>query len=110
MTMQKAEQKAEKQRVYDLLDALTKSGVLAVDGASLHVVLMATHQFDKSVLNTLVQDNVNPIEKVERSNLIIASTIHKAAPATMIKDAELQRIQKSSPMLFPAIEGGNSNN
>lgn len=57
---------------------------------------------------------MNPIEKVERSNLIIASTIHKAAPATLLKEAELPRIEKASPMLFApaglAIAGGNSNN
>ncbi len=119
-TLQKAEQKLEKQRVYDLLDALTKSGVLSIEGATLHVVLAATHCFDKSVLNTLVQDNVNPIEKVERSNLIVASVVHNAAPVDMLKPAELERAQKASPALFggaglPAIAataaaGGNNNN
>jgi hypothetical protein len=60
---------------------------------------------------------VNPIEKVERSNLIIASTIHKTAPAAMLKEAEIARIEKASPMLFvgavagvPAIAGANNNN
>ncbi len=115
VSMAKAEQKLEKQRVYDLLDALTKSGVLSMEGASLHVVLAATHMFDKSVLNTLVQDNVNPIEKVERSNLIVASVVHGAAPVDMLKPAELERAQKASPALFggsnvPLIAGGGANN
>lgn len=61
--LQKAEQKLEKQRCYDLLDALvrlffscffffftvppsqpqqTKSGVLSIEGATLHVIMTAT--------------------------------------------------------------------
>lgn len=62
-------------RTFDLLDALTKSGALTVDHAALHVVIAATHCFDKTLMNTVIQDNVNPIEKVERSSLIVASTI-----------------------------------
>ncbi len=57
------EQRLEKDRCYDLLDALTKSGGLAIEGATLHIVMVASHCFDKSVLKTLVEDNVNPIER-----------------------------------------------
>jgi hypothetical protein len=116
-TWEQQQQKLEKQRVYDLLDALTKSGVLSIEGASLHVVMAATHCFDKNLLNTLVQDNVNPIEKVERSNLIVATTIHNVDSVELLKESELERVKKASPMMFeggggaPAIEGGkNSNN
>ena len=51
-------QKKEKDAAFDLLDALTKTGGLAVEHASLHVVIAATHCFDKTVLQTIVQDNV----------------------------------------------------
>ena len=110
-TWQKDQQRLEKQRVYDLLDALTKSGVLSIEGATLHVVLAATHVFDKNLMDTLVQDNVNPIEKVERSNFIVASTIHNVNPAALIKESELARIQESSPILFgaKAIENAGGN-
>ena len=74
------EQGKERTKTFDLLDALTKSGAISVDCASLHVVIAATHCFDKSLLNTVIQDNVNPIEKVERSSLIVASTIHGVRP------------------------------
>ena len=94
-------QKTEKQKTFDLLDALTRSGVMAFEtGASLHVVLCATHCFDKGIMNTLVQDNINPIEKVERSSLIMASTIHRIPPIEMIKPERLSEVKKWSPMLF----------
>lgn len=53
----------------------TKSGGLAITDATLHIVMVASHCFDKSVLRTLVEDNVNPIERVESSSLIMASQV-----------------------------------
>lgn len=44
----------EKNKTFDLLDALTKSGYLPFDYAALHVVVAATHCFNESVMNTLV--------------------------------------------------------
>ena len=41
--------------------------MLPIECATLHVVVAATHCFDKSLVNTVVEDNVNPIEKAERS-------------------------------------------
>lgn len=61
--LQADEQRLEKDRCYDLLDALTKGGGMPIEGATLHIVMCATHCFDKSVLKTLVEDNVNPIER-----------------------------------------------
>merc|ERR1711879_1036521 len=81
-----SEQKAEKDAAFDLLDALTKSGALPIRCASLHVVVAATHCFDDTITETVVQDNVNPIEKVERSTLIMASTVHKQPISALIQD------------------------
>ena len=95
------QQKTERNKTFDLLDALTRSGVMAVEtGASLHVVLCATHCFDKSLMNTIVQNNVNPIEKIERSSLIMASTIHQLPASAMIKADRVEDVKKYSPMLF----------
>ena len=104
-----SQQKTERTKTFDLLDALTRSGVMPVlTGASLHVILCATHCFEKTLMNTLVQNNVNPIEKAERSSLIMASTIHQVEPSTMIRPERLADVQKWSPSLFatPALNNG----
>ena len=93
-------QKQEKDRAYDLLDALTRSGALAVEEASLHVVVASTHCFDKTLMDAVVQDNVNPIEKVERSVLIAASAIHCRAAEAMLREEQVGRVKAHCPQLF----------
>jgi hypothetical protein len=99
-TLYTADQENERNKAFDLLDALTRSGCLGIDQASLHVVMAATHCFDKTLIDTVIQDNVNPIEKVERSALIIATTIHNKSPAELIKPEQQERVSTYSPNLF----------
>jgi hypothetical protein len=101
-------QKDSKNAAFDLLDALTRSGALAVEEVSLHVVLAATHCFDKTLVNAVVQDNINPVEKVERSMLIVSSAITGKLAAELIQPTQLERVGLYSPMLFPALIGGSS--
>jgi hypothetical protein len=71
------EQERERTRAYDLLQALSKSGALAFDDVDLHVVIAMTHCFDETLMRTVVQENVNPIESVEHSALLVAAAIHQ---------------------------------
>jgi hypothetical protein len=98
-TLHKEEQIAERNRAFDLLDALSRSGGLTIESASLHVVVAVTHCFSKSLVDTVVQDNMNPIEKVERSSLIVASTIHARPVAELIQAEQLERVRAHSALL-----------
>lgn len=94
------EQETEKNKTFDLLDALTKSGALPVEDATLHVVVAATHRFDKTLVNTVIQDNVNPIEKVERSLMIVGTTIFGLPASELLAEDQRERFFTTSPKLL----------
>ena len=96
-------QETERSRAFDLLSALTKSGALTIDQATLHVVVVATHGFDRTLVETVIQGNVNPIEKVERSLMIVATTLHGVPASDMLSGAQRERFLTWSPRLGPAV-------
>ena len=80
------DQEKETKRTFDLLDCLSRSGGLSVDSGSFHVLMGCTHCFDKTLMNTLIQDNINPIHSLERSSLIVHSTLQGVSPVELVKD------------------------
>jgi len=97
--------KMEKEKAFDLLDALSRSGSLSVSCSELHVVISVTHCFEKDVMGTVIQDNMNPIEKLEMSTLLVASLIHGIPAHSLIRDDnEKLRLATS----FPAMLGSAS--
>jgi hypothetical protein len=90
----------EKKKSFDLLDAISRSGTLPIASSELHVIVAVTHCFDKSLVATLIEDNINPIEKVEKSILLLASTIY-GEPAKALSDrAVYARLAATFPRLF----------
>ena len=92
-TVDGAAQTTLRQTAFDLLEALTRSGGLPCEDAELHVVVAATHVFDESVLETVVRRDMNPIEAVERSEVIMASVVHGQAGHRLIEGSEASRMQ-----------------
>ena len=91
----------EKSKAFDLLDALSRSGSLAIAHSELHVVVAMTHCFEKDVMGTVICDNVNPIEKLEGSALLLASAVHGLSARELVRDAnELQRLRTTMPCLL----------
>jgi hypothetical protein len=99
-TLQADEQKSERSAAFDLLDALSRSGGLTLDNTDLHVVLMSTHCFDKTLMNTIIQKNTNPIEKMEQSTLVMASVIHGKSAEELTEESQHERLHQHATMLF----------
>jgi len=101
------QQEQARNQAFDLLDSLSRNGALAIDAADFHVILASTHCFTKNLMNTVIQDNVNPIEKMERSLLIVGTTIQGRSAEELVKDDQLERASTYSAKVFEAtIEDG----
>eukprot|EP00474_Spongospora_subterranea_P010859 CRZ11317.1 hypothetical protein [Spongospora subterranea] len=100
-TMDLDMQRTEKNMAFDLLDVISRSGTLPLEQASLHVLIAATHCFEKSLIKTITHSNINPIEKIEQSLLIMSSTVQDVGVIDLIKPEQSQRLQLNSPVLFP---------
>jgi len=96
--------KNERNKSFDLIDALSRSGSLRFDHATLHVVIASTHSFERTLINTCVMDNQNPIEKIERSTLILAKTIQGRKSEEMINSEYLGNVKEYSPALFDHVK------
>jgi hypothetical protein len=88
--------KRERNQAMDLLDALSRSGSLPIHFSELHVIVCVTHCFEKDVIETIIQDNINPIEKLENSTLVVGSAIYGVPVAALIGNPEdpLQRLKE----------------
>ena len=101
-------QAAERRQAFDLLDALSRSGAQALPAAELHVIVAVTERFEDSVVDTVVQRSLNPIERGERAALVVAAAVHDlprnegASVAQLVAPQHLARVQASVPDLFQA--------
>jgi len=104
--------KDETKRALDLLDALSRSGSLPVVSGELHVVVGVRHSFEKNVMATVIEENVNPIEKVDYSSLLIAAAVHDENISTLLANGMeppglALKNQRFPPSLGGFIEDGD---
>jgi hypothetical protein len=69
------EQRVQKRQAFDLIDALTRTGVLAWDQAHLHIVMAVTQNFASTLIDTCVVENTNPITQVESAMTLLAQNL-----------------------------------
>ncbi len=98
LTLDVEAQGTERNAAFDLLDALTKSGGMLLQDVTLHCLIAHTVCFDKTLMDVLVQDNINPIESVEFSELLVASTVHGASVEQLVKPDQIERVEKFHPL------------
>ena len=94
-----------KNKAFDLLNALCRSGSFPIANSKLYVVVAVTHCFDKDMMNTVVCDSINPIEKLGCSTVLLASAVHVVPARELIRDInELQRLERALPLLLQPSE------
>ena len=94
------DQRVARNSAFDLLDALTKSGELSIRDASLHVIMASTHYFDKSLVDTIVQDSINPIEKLEKTTLMVAGVVHDKRIEELVRPEQVKRLREDAAIDF----------
>lgn len=75
---------SEKNKALDLLIAISRSGSLSIESSDLHIIVAVSHCFEKQIMETIIEDDINPIEKMERSMRMIAGVIHNVAEGDLI--------------------------
>ena len=94
------DQKSERNKALDLLDALSRSGELVMDESTIHVVVVSTQCFDETLINQVIQKDCNPIDLIERSTLIMAKTLHGKPVQELLVQSALPKVKEISPCLF----------
>eukprot|EP00475_Leptophrys_vorax_P000090 TRINITY_DN10054_c0_g1_i1.p1 TRINITY_DN10054_c0_g1~~TRINITY_DN10054_c0_g1_i1.p1 ORF type:complete len:879 (+),score=239.00 TRINITY_DN10054_c0_g1_i1:43-2679(+) len=97
------QQQTHRNRCFDLLDSLSKSGSLSFDRSDLHILIGATHCFDKNLIETVIQDNINPIERVEFSSLLTNAVVQQKPAVELIKSSHASRLEGLFPKLFKPL-------
>eukprot|EP00754_Rhynchopus_humris_P031235 Rhum_TRINITY_DN15326_c0_g1::Rhum_TRINITY_DN15326_c0_g1_i1::g.151839::m.151839 len=94
------ERRSEHVRALSLLDALTKSGALDAPYSEVHVVVPTTHHFERVLMATLAHDNVNPIEAIESSMIIVATTLYNTTAQELVSAGAMAKREGRPPHLI----------
>ncbi|KAJ3144977.1 hypothetical protein HDU86_001317 [Geranomyces michiganensis] len=74
-TLDFSAQRTERDAAFHLLDALSRSGELILENVHLHVVCAATQAFDRTLVDTIIRGNIDPLRMIRETNLVIAGVL-----------------------------------
>lgn len=94
------ERAADQSQAIRLLTALSKSGTIPFEHSELHTLVPFTQSFDETLINIVVQEDKNPIDAVERSSLVIATTIFNQPAKDLVAQNQVSRLTALFPELF----------
>jgi hypothetical protein len=98
--------KKEKNKAFDLLDALSCSNSFPITYSDLHVIVAVKHCFEKDVMSMVVCGNFNPIEKLECLTLMLASAVHGVSARELAGDVnKVQRLVELLSSLLKSADG-----
>src|SRR3989338_367700 len=89
---------SERHRAFDLLDALSRSGTLPFEHCQLHVIPATTYDFSSSLINAVVQGNINPLDCLDRALFITSSVLFQQDPLQLALPHRADRVR----FLFPS--------
>jgi hypothetical protein len=72
----KDEKKVEENSTFDLLDCITRSGNLEIHDATLHIIVPITHSFDDTLIDTVIKENINPIDSFNETMSVIQNNMN----------------------------------
>ena len=78
--------KTENSLALDLIDALSRSGNLELINTSTHFISGITHWFDLSLMDTIIQTDINPISKLKNSGSIVASVLYDSQDSSFLDE------------------------
>ncbi|MBX9694011.1 MAG: hypothetical protein K2Z81_16620, partial [Cyanobacteria bacterium] len=91
---------ADKKQGLSLLQAVTRGGELPLSGAHMHVLLVATHCYDQSLLGMVLHGRANPMDLIDRSSILMATTIKQKSVRSLLRPEQSERVQNHSPDMF----------
>lgn len=78
--------------VQSLLCVLSNDGAIPLAHTRLDIIVGVTSYFDKSVIDTVIQDNINPLDRVCSSSLLLSNALRRL---TQPSSTELELVQSS---------------
>ena len=90
--LDRADQDAARRAAFDLLDALSRGGAVPLRHAAVHVLVGTTVSFEDSLMDTVIQRNINPIDRAERATLALLEAVHTRPVAQLVAPQHAARL------------------